>query len=366
MATATLPPTRKTAASCCRGRRWLWPVLLALAVLGGWGALRWLPAATTSTPTTAPRTLPTRVSALGRLAPEGEVIAIAPPTPTGAMAGARVEKLLVGVGDRVKAGQVVAQLDTYRSRLASVAEAEARVAVATAKVAQAKAGAKPEEIKAQEAMIRRTLADLEAAQEEHERAQRLGGTGAFSREEITARRMKFEQCRAAVEQARAQLDALKAVRPVDVKTAEAELLQAEATLTVSRADLDNTEVRSPLTGRVLRIRARPGERVGDAGILDVGNTDAMQVVAEVYEEDVGKIQLGNAAKIRVPTLGVELTGEVVSKDLVVSRKNVFSNDPVADIDARVVEVRIRLSAADGGRVSGLSNARAEVVIEVSQ
>ena len=91
----------------------------------------------------------------------------------------------------------------------------------------------------------------------------------------------------------------------------------------------------------------------------------MQIVAEVYEEDIGKVNVGQPAKIRVPTLGVELSGVVVGKDLVVSRKVIFSNDPVADIDARVVEVRIQLSSEDGARVAGLSNARAEVVIDVS-
>ena len=46
------------------------------------------------------------------------------------------------------------------------------------------------------------------------------------------------------------------------------------------------------------------------------------------------------------------------------RKVVFNNDPVADTDSRVIEVRIRLAPEDGSRVAGLSNARAEVVIDV--
>jgi len=166
-------------------------------------------------------------------------------------------------------------------------------------------------------------------------------------------------------QGKMQLEALKAIRPTDVKTAEAEVSQAEASLAVAEEDLRSTEVRSPLSGQVLRIRARPGERVGDQGILEVGNTSAMQVVAEVYEEHIGKVNISQTAKVRVPTLGVELTGTVVGNDLIVSRKVVFSNDPVADIDARVVEVRIRLSPQDGAKVAGLSNARVEVVIDVS-
>jgi HlyD family secretion protein len=91
----------------------------------------------------------------------------------------------------------------------------------------------------------------------------------------------------------------------------------------------------------------------------------MHAVAEVYEEDVGKVRVGQPARIRVPTLAADLSGEVVRKDLVVSRKVIFSNDPVADIDARVVEVRIRLASEDSSKVAGLSNARAEVIIDVN-
>ena len=92
----------------------------------------------------------------------------------------------------------------------------------------------------------------------------------------------------------------------------------------------------------------------------------MHAVAEVYEQDVGKVAIGQKAKVRIPTLGDDLTGQVVRKDLVVSRKVVFSNDPVADIDARVVEVRIELSPDDSRKVAGLSNARAEVAIDVGR
>jgi HlyD family secretion protein len=281
------------------------------------------------------------------------------------MTGARVDLLLVGVGDDVKAGQVIAILDTQRSRAATVLEAKTKVEVARARLAQVKAGPKPEDVRAQEAVIRRSEADFVAAQEDFERGSRLAGSNAIAQEDFTARRSKFEQARAILEQGKAQLEVIKAIRQVDVKAAEAEVSQAEASLAVAQEDLRSTEVQSPLSGRVLCIRTRPGERVGDQGILNVGNTSAMQVVAEVYEEDVGKVRIGQMATVRVPTLGVDLSGVVVGKDLMVSRKILFSNDPVADIDARVVEVRIRLSAEDGAKVAGLSNARADVVIDVS-
>jgi HlyD family secretion protein len=242
-------------------------------------------------------------------------------------------------------------------------EANAKVEVARAKLAQVRAGPKVEEVKAQEAVIRRSEADFAAAQEEFDRRSRLFGARAVAQEEYSSSRQKLEQARTTLEQNKAQLDSLKAIRQVDVKVAETEVALAEASLAVAQEDLRNTEVHCPLSGRVLSIRTRPGERVGDRGILDVGNTNVMEVVAEIYEEDVGKVSVGQAAKVRVPTLGEELSGVVVSKDLIVSRKVIFSNDPVADIDARVVEVRIQLSADAGAKVSGLSNARANVVVD---
>src|SRR5713101_7332014 len=369
MANTTLQLNAPSTTANPKRRRWrlLWiTLLLPVAAVGLWGGLRAFSPHPSQSAGTEPRSLPARISALGRLAPEGEVISIAPPTQTGTLAGARVEQLFVDVGDEIKAGQVVAILDSNLSRAAAVLEAKAKVEVAKAKLAQVNAGPKPEEVRTQEAVIRRSEADLVAAQEDFERASRLVLNTAIAREEYSARRSRFEQARATLEQNKAQLEAIKAIRQVDIKAAEADVAQAEATLTVSLEDLRSTEVRAPLGGQVLRIRTRPGERVGDSGIMELGNTKRMQIVAEVYEEDIGKVSVGQPAKIRVPTLGVELSGVVVGKDLVVSRKVVFSNDPVADIDARVVEVRIHLSSEDGARVAGLSNARAEVVIDVSR
>src|SRR5438093_12706684 len=106
-----------------RRRRWrlLWiTLLLPVAAFGLWRGLRAFSRDPSQSPGSEPRSLPARISALGRLAPEGEVIGVAPPTLTGALAGVRVDQLLVTVGDEVKAGQIVAVLDTKQSRAATV------------------------------------------------------------------------------------------------------------------------------------------------------------------------------------------------------------------------------------------------------
>ncbi len=352
-------PGRPTARWRGLGKFWLAPILFAMA--GAWVAIRGPDLNPSAKPPVEPRALPIGVSALGRLAPEGEVIALAP---SSGADGGRVDRLLVAVGDRVQAGQVVAILDPYIRREAAVRQSRAQVEVARAKVAQAQAGTKPDDIRAQDALIERYQAEFRAAERDRSRAEMLFKKAAGSRQDLDDQNLKSEQARDSLNQARAQLAALKAIRPVDVEVARAEVTQAEAGLEVARADLEAAEVRSPIAGRVLRIHTQPGERAGDQGILDVGNVDVMHVVAEVYEEDVSKVLIGQSARVRVPSLGAELSGRVVRKDLVVGRKVIFNNDPVADTDARVVEVRIRLADEDGARVAGLSNARAEIVIDV--
>jgi HlyD family secretion protein len=342
---------------------WLWLLMPVVAAGGAWGATQVAPLVRPAEKPVEPRAVPIGVSALGRLAPHGEVIKVAP---VSGADGGRVDRLLVDVGNWVQAGQVVAILDPYRRREAAVQQAQAEVGVARAKLAQVRAGPKLEEVQAKEALINRWSAEVRAAERDLGRSATLFKRAAGSRQEVDDQTLKYEQARDQLDQAKAELAALKAIRPADIKVAEAELVQAEAGLALSRADLEAAEVRSPIKGQVLRIHVWPGEKVGDMGIVEIGDTQVMHAVAEVYEQDVGKIAVGQQAKIRIPTLGEDLNGKVVRKDLVVSRKVVFSNDPVADIDARVVEVRVELSGEDSRKVVGLSNARCEVVIDVKE
>jgi HlyD family secretion protein len=353
---STRPRNRKSALR----RFGPWLVLPLLVAGGAWGATRVAPLLKPAEEHVEPRAIPIGVSALGRLAPHGEVIKIAP---VSGSEGGRVDRLLVSVGDWVKTGQIIAILDPYHRREASVQKAEAEVGVARAKLAQVLAGPKHEEVEAREALIKKWEAEVRGAERDLGRASVLFERAAGSRQDFDDETVKYETARESLDQAKCDLAALKAIRPADVKVAEAELVQAQAGLELARADLEAAEVRSPIKGQVLRIHVWPGERMGDQGILEIGDTQTMHAVAEVYEQDVGKVSIGQNAKVRIPTLGADLTGKVVRKDLVVSRKVVFSNDPVADIDARVVEVRIELSPEDSVKVAGLSNARAEVTID---
>jgi HlyD family secretion protein len=99
---------------------------------------------------------PTTVTALGKLAPKGEVIKLSAPT---SAEGVKIEKLLVEEGATVRAGQLIAILDSQGRLQAAVNEARAKVSVAQASLVKVKAGAKQGEINAQQATIGRLQAE---------------------------------------------------------------------------------------------------------------------------------------------------------------------------------------------------------------
>jgi len=133
-----------------------------------------------------------------------------------------------------------------------------------------------------------------------------------------------------------------------------------ADLQRAKAELELSVVRAPISGQVLEVHARAGEKVGPDGIAELGRTDAMYAIAEVYETDITKIRLGQRAVVTSPALPKEVHGTVDRVGLKIGKKDVLDTDPAADTDARVVEVEIRLD--DPKEVAGLTNLRVDVAI----
>jgi HlyD family secretion protein len=144
---------------------------------------------------------------------------------------------------------------------------------------------------------------------------------------------------------------------------EAEVLSrdvARAQLRYAEAELARSTVRAPFDGQVLEIHARTGERVGPEGILELGRTDEMYAIAEVYETDVRHIKVGQRAKVSSPALEAPLGGVVERVGMKIGKLDALSTDPAARTDARVVEVEIRLDESEP--VKGLTNLQVEVAI----
>ena len=150
-------------------------------------------------------------------------------------------------------------------------------------------------------------------------------------------------------------------RTADVDTAQMDLDIALADLDKAQASLELAVVRSPLRAQVLEIHAYPGERVGPEGVMELGRTDRMYAVAEVYETDITKVKVGQSATIQTTAMDEELTGKVERISLKVGRLDAVGTDPIAKTDARVVEVFILLDNSEA--VSRFTNMQIKVEIQ---
>jgi len=148
---------------------------------------------------------------------------------------------------------------------------------------------------------------------------------------------------------------------VKLDAAQMDLDIALADLAAAKASLELAVVRSPLRAQILEIHSYPGERVGPEGIMELGRTDRMYAVAEVYETDITVIKEGQLATVQTPAMDAPLTGKVERISLKVGRLDVVGTDPIAKADARVVEVWILLD--DGESVSRFTNMQVKVEIQ---
>ncbi|NEO72416.1 HlyD family efflux transporter periplasmic adaptor subunit, partial [Moorena sp. SIO3H5] len=100
------------------------------------------------------------------------------------------------------------------------------------------------------------------------------------------------------------------------------------------------------------------------GIVELGQTDQMMVVAEVYESDISKVKLGQKVTIISESKAFEgkLNGTIVRIGQQIDKQDVLDTDPAADVDARVVEVDIRLNQEDSKTVTDLTNS--QVIVKI--
>ena len=151
---------------------------------------------------------------------------------------------------------------------------------------------------------------------------------------------------------------------MDLTAAEAEVQAAIATVAEAKANLDKTYVRVPVDGQILKIHTRSGETIESDGIATLGQTAQLFVVADVYQDDITKVGPGQVVTVTTPVLDTELQGTVQRIGLQVEAQEVVNEDPAANIDAKVVEVHIRLDETSRDIVAGLTNLQVTASIQV--
>ncbi len=212
----------------------------------------------------------------------------------------RIKDLLVREGDVVKAGQVIARLESAEYA-AAVARDRASVAKAEAQLAELLAGAREQEIKEARAAVAQAAANLEKARLDWERYQELYDEGAISSLDRDAALNRHQVAQEQHKATQERLNLLLAgARAEAIEAARWEVARAKAALTASMVTLDETVIRAPISGIVLTKASDQGETVL-TGASIVVMIDPQDIWLRVYiaESDIGRVRLGQRARIRV-------------------------------------------------------------------
>lgn len=213
----------------------------------------------------------------------------------------RIEKLLVQEGDKVKAGQVLATLNTNSLEI-QAKQAQAQLKAQQEAIVKQQVGARPEEISQAQAQLASTQADLDKANKNLQRLQILVSSTdgrAISQQELDYAKSNQHSAEAAVRERQANLELIiKGARKEDREATEAQYEVTKANLDLINYNLSQAELKSPVNAVV---RARLQE-VGDMttaqkAVYTLALTDPKWVRVYANEKDLSSIHMGGTAQV---------------------------------------------------------------------
>jgi HlyD family secretion protein len=260
-----------------------------------------------------------------------------------------VKKLYVDAGDRVKQGQLLAELDKE--------EIEARVTQAKAQVEASEASLKGSEADLERAKVDAEGPDVPMLKRAYDRAQGMAKEGVVSASALDDAQKNYELALNKQNVAKAQLLVLKA----KIGQAQAQLLQDHANLKQLEEQLGYTTISSPIDGIILSRDVEVGDAVSSILVLGStatlimteGDTSEVYVKGKVDESDIGKVYLGQPARIKVESFKDKTFNGKVTK---------ISPMGVEKDNVTTFEVRVSINNP-GGELKAAMTANAEIILE---
>ncbi len=262
--------------------------------------------------------------------------------------GLQIREILVERGQTVKAGQVLARLDDARLQ-AQLLQAQGALAKAKARVAELRVGTRREEVaQAQEqvadaqAAVWQAESDLELTEKRVQRNQTLEAQGAIARDRLDEilteqrnRQLSLQKAQANLREAEQKLVQLQVGEtPEVIAQAEAELSQAQGEVQLVEAQLRDTVVVAPTSGKVAERNARVGDLVSSSEkLFNIIENGRLELRLTVPETQLRQIQAGQKVRIEGNTASnLSLLGTV------------RTIDPMVKEDSRQALVKVDLPA----------------------
>ena len=260
-----------------------------------------------------------------------------------------VKKLLVDYGDRVKKGQLLAQLDKI--------EIEAQVEQSHAALEAAQANLKSSQADSERAKVDAEGPDVPLLKRAYDRATGMAKDGVVSTSALEDAQKNYELALNKQNVSKAQVTVLKA----KIAQAQAQVAQDQANLKQLEEQLSYTDIISPIDGIVLSRDVQMGDAVSSILVLGssatlvmtLGDTSEVYVKGKVDESDIGKVYLGQPARIKVESF----------KDKTFDGK-VTKISPMGVEKDNVTTFEVRASIQNpGGELKAEMTANAEIILE---
>mgnify|MGYP003292951236 CR=1 FL=1 len=215
----------------------------------------------------------------------------------------RIARILVAEGQKVKAGDTLAILDTPDID-AKLAQAEAVRNAATAQNAKAQKGARDEQIQGAYELWQQAKAGLEIYEKSYRRVENLFQQGVVSEQKRDEAKAQFDAAAATERAAKSQYDMAVNGAEKEVKQmAEAQMHQAEGVVAEVNSYIDETILTAIADGEVSEIFPMVGELVGTgAPIMNIAVMDDMWVSFNVREDLLKDLGVGTEFSAYVPAM----------------------------------------------------------------
>lgn len=260
-----------------------------------------------------------------------------------------VKKLLVDAGDKVRKGQLLAQLDKE--------EIEAQVEQSRAAVQAAEASLTSSEADYERAKVDAEGPDVPLLKRAYDRAIGMAKEGVVSTSALEDAEKNYELALNKQNVSKAQATVLKA----KIAQSQGQLAQDRANLKQLEEQLSYTDIESPIDGVVLSRDVEMGDAVSSILVLGssatlvmtLGDTSSVYVKGKVDESDIGKVYLGQPARIKVESFKDKTFNGVVTK---------ISPMGVEKDNVTTFEVRVSINNP-GGELKAEMTANAEIILE---
>jgi HlyD family secretion protein len=282
--------------------------------------------------------LATVVSASGEIKPKTYVN-------IGANAFGKITHLYVKEGDRVKKGQLLAQLENVQSS-ADVNANEASLQAARTDALAADAG-----LKTSEADMVRAQADYDRNKLDWDRAQNLFQDGLISKSDFDSRKNAWATADAGLTQAQARVAQAKAQKD----SAERHVAQAEATLTHYTDLLQKTSYPAPFDGVITNLPVREGETVvigiqnaQGSTLMTLADMSVITAEVKVDETDIVNVRLGQPAEVMIDAIPKKVFHGTVSEigDNAIVRSSGVSTSQQASASEEAKDFKVVVNLTD--------------------